>query len=129
MKKVILLLSLHDPNTEVRQTQKRVEQVVTRMYWLPSICQKFYLVGRDKKKQHWQVLKIDRSEPSDLSMLEDPTIYTEAEIKLLLARVAEGNKSSGGLNLVTQAYGIVGMSLDLDTVDPQKSRRISCREF
>ncbi|KAG0560065.1 hypothetical protein KC19_10G151800 [Ceratodon purpureus] len=69
---------------------------------------KFYLVGRDKKKEHWQVLKIDRSEASELSMLEDPTIYTEAEILLLLARVAEGNKSTGGLTVVTKAYGIVG---------------------
>lgn len=65
-------------------------------------------MGRDKKKQHWQVLKIDRSEASELSMLEDPTIYTEAEILLLLARVSEGNKSTGGLIFVTKAYGIVG---------------------
>jgi hypothetical protein len=68
----------------------------------------FYLVGRDKQKQHWQVLKIDRSEPAELSMQEDPTIYTEAEILLLLARVSEGNKSTGGLVFVTKAYGIVG---------------------
>lgn len=72
------------------------------------LCQKFYIVGRDKKKQHWQVLKIDRSEPSELSILEDPAIYTETEMKLLLARVDEGNRSTGGLNLVTPAYGIVG---------------------
>lgn len=65
-------------------------------------------MGRDKRKQHWQVLKIDRSEASELSMLEDPTIYTEAEIILLLARVSEGNKSTGGLTFVTKAYGIVG---------------------
>jgi len=72
------------------------------------VWQNFYLVGRDKQKQHWQVLKIDRSEASELSMLEDPTIYTEAEILLLLARVSEGNKSTGGLVFVTKAYGIVG---------------------
>ncbi|KAG0609702.1 hypothetical protein M758_7G007600 [Ceratodon purpureus] len=68
----------------------------------------FYMVGRDKKKQHWQVLKIDRSEASELSILEDPTIYTEAEIRLLLARVAEGNRPTGGLKFVTPVYGIVG---------------------
>ena len=85
-------------------------------------------MGRDKKKQHWQVLKIDRSEASELSMLEDPTIYTEAEILLLLARVAEGNKFTGGLTFVTKAYGIVGAcSLHLMAYDPYlhlKSKRI-----
>ncbi|KAG0615581.1 hypothetical protein M758_5G052900 [Ceratodon purpureus] len=69
---------------------------------------RYYLVGRDKKKQHWQVLKIDRTEAAELNLVEDPVIYTEAECKRLLNRVAEGNKPTGGLQLVTKAYGIVG---------------------
>jgi hypothetical protein len=69
---------------------------------------KYYLVGRDKKKQHWQVLKIDRAEAAELNLVEDPVIYTEAECKRLLHRVDEGNKPTGGLQLVTKAYGIVG---------------------
>lgn len=67
------------------------------------------MVGRDKSKQHWRVLKIDRSEPADLSMCEDPVVYTQSECNILLKRIAEGNKSTGGLTLVTKAYGIVGM--------------------
>lgn len=41
-------------------------------------------------------------------MLEDPVIYTEAECNKLLKRVAEGNKSTGGLNLITKAFAILG---------------------
>jgi hypothetical protein len=78
-------------------------------------------VGRDKQKQRWQVLKIDRSEAAELSVLEDPAIYTEAEIKLLLARVAEGNRPTGGLTFVTPAYGIVGTCVLI----PRSRRMIS----
>ena len=69
------------------------------------------MVGRDKKKQYWQVLKIDRTEVAELNLVEDATIYTEAECRQLLNRIAEGNRSTGGLQLVTKAYGIVGKSL------------------
>eukprot|EP00897_Mesotaenium_endlicherianum_P007069 jgi/Mesen1/6390/ME000329S05561 len=70
--------------------------------------QRFYLVGEDKAKEHWRVLKIDRSEPSELVITEDPVLYTERGCKLLLQKLAEGNKHSGGLQLVTKAYGIIG---------------------
>ena len=91
------------------KSEQCAEDSLTRMHVAVCFCQNFYMVGRDKKKQHWQVLKIDRSEASELSILEDPTIYTEAEIRLLLARVAEGNRPTGGLKFVTPVYGIVGM--------------------
>ena len=70
--------------------------------------QRFYLVGRDKSRARWRVLKIDRSEPSMLSIYEDPAIYTQQDCDDLLRRLAEGNRSCGGLNFVTKAYGIVG---------------------
>jgi len=76
---------------------------------LHLLLQRFYIVGKDKKCQHWQVLKIDRSEPSELNMLEDPVIYTQLECNKLMKRVDEGNKSTGGLTKVTKAYGIVGV--------------------
>lgn len=69
---------------------------------------RFYVVGRDKTREHWRVLKIDRSEPSELNLSEDPVSYTQQECMALLKRVAEGNKSTGGLTAVTKAYGIVG---------------------
>ena len=76
----------------------------------PTFPQNFYLVGHDKCKEHWRILKIDRREPSELVIHEDAIIYTEQMCKGSLAQLAEGNRSSGGLQLVTKAYGIIGQS-------------------
>lgn len=69
---------------------------------------RFYLVGRDISGLRWRVLKIDRSEPTGLNVYEDPAIYTRQDCNDLLNRLAEGNRSCGGVNFVTKAYGIVG---------------------
>ncbi|KAF3958797.1 hypothetical protein CMV_016327 [Castanea mollissima] len=68
----------------------------------------YYIIGRDKKKTFWKVLKIDRLECSELKIYEDSTTYTENECAGLLKRLDEGNKKTGGLKLVTACYGIVG---------------------
>ena len=72
------------------------------------LVQKFYLVGRDKSRTLWRVLKIDRSETTDLGIQEDPTSYSENECQELLWRIHEGNRLTGGLKFVTKCYGIVG---------------------
>ncbi|XP_022862461.1 phosphoinositide phosphatase SAC4-like [Olea europaea var. sylvestris] len=69
---------------------------------------KFYMVGRDKNRTYWKVLKIDRTEPSELNVREDSTPYTEIECSDLLRRIHEGNRVTGGLKFVTSCYGIVG---------------------
>ena len=71
--------------------------------------QNFYVIGRDKNRTCWRVLKIDRLDPTDLNILEDSTIYSEIECCDLLKRIHEGNKPTGGLKFVTTCYGIVGM--------------------
>ncbi|CAN1827854.1 Phosphoinositide phosphatase SAC2 [Linum perenne] len=68
----------------------------------------FYMIGRDKSRMLWKVLKIDRSDLSELNILEDSTSYSESECCELLRRIHEGNKSIGGLKFVTVCYGIVG---------------------
>ncbi|CAJ2650030.1 phosphoinositide phosphatase SAC3-like isoform X2 [Trifolium pratense] len=68
----------------------------------------FYMIGRDKSRTYWRVLKIDRLDPSELNVLEDSATYTERECSDLLRRINEGNKSTGGLKFVTTCYGIVG---------------------
>lgn len=55
------------------------------------------------------MLKIDRSEPSDLNISEDPVVYSPLEIKNLLQRISEGNRSIGGLTFVGKFYGIAGL--------------------
>lgn len=73
------------------------------------VPQNFYMIGRDKSRAHWRVLKIDRLDPSELNVREDSTTYSERECSDLLRRIHEGNKSTGGLKFVTTCYGIVGM--------------------
>ncbi|OAY66692.1 Phosphoinositide phosphatase SAC2 [Ananas comosus] len=69
---------------------------------------KFYMIGRDKSRTHYRVLTIDRLEPSELSIREDPTMYSEVECYDLLMRIHDGNRATGGLKFVTKCYGIVG---------------------
>ncbi|KAB1218309.1 Phosphoinositide phosphatase SAC2 [Morella rubra] len=73
-----------------------------------DLQQKYYVIGRDKKRTFWRVLKIDRLECSELNINEDSTTYTENECSDLLKRLDEGNKITGGLKLVTTCYGIIG---------------------
>lgn len=66
------------------------------------------MIGRDKDRRSWRVLKIDRLDPNVLTIHEDSTVYSETECFDLLMRIHEGNRSSGGLKLVTGCYGIIG---------------------
>ncbi|KAL9442022.1 hypothetical protein AB3S75_020514 [Citrus x aurantiifolia] len=68
----------------------------------------FYMIGRDKSRTYWRVLKIDRLDPLELNIREDSTTYTELECSELLRRIHEGNLATGGLKFVTTCYGIVG---------------------
>lgn len=69
---------------------------------------RFYLIGTDKTRELWKVLKINRCEATELEIFEDPTIYSQHDCKDLLNRLDAGNQSTGGLKFVTKAYGIVG---------------------
>ncbi|CAI8598476.1 unnamed protein product [Vicia faba] len=69
---------------------------------------RFYMIGRDKNKTFWRVLKIDRLEASELNIVEDSTLYTETEYCDILRCIHEGNKSTGGLKFITNCYGIIG---------------------
>lgn len=83
---------------------------MSKSLYLSNISmQNFYMVGRNKSRTYWRVLKIDRLEPFELNILEDSTVYTQRECADLLRRINEGNKSTGGLKFVTNCYGIVGM--------------------
>ncbi|XP_020593025.1 phosphoinositide phosphatase SAC3-like isoform X2 [Phalaenopsis equestris] len=68
----------------------------------------FYMIGRDKTRMSWRVLKVDRLEPFELNISEDSTTYSESECNDLLKRIHEGNLPTGGLKFVTKCYGIVG---------------------
>ncbi|XP_021691278.2 phosphoinositide phosphatase SAC3 isoform X2 [Hevea brasiliensis] len=86
----------------------RPEQVYLQKFRLYETQSKFYMIGRDKSRTYWRVLKIDRQDPSELNIREDSTTYTESECSDLLRRIHEGNNATGGLKFVTTCYGIVG---------------------
>lgn len=69
-----------------------------------------YIVAGTADKSRWRVLKISReeTEEKELEMHEDPTEYTEAQCSRVLAAVADGNASSGGVKLVARGCGLVG---------------------
>jgi hypothetical protein len=48
------------------------------------------------------LLKIDRTDPAALSVVEDATTYDDAQLDLLLRMVQDGNKSQGGLEKVLE---------------------------
>jgi phosphatidylinositol 3,5-bisphosphate 5-phosphatase len=70
--------------------------------------QNFYLVGCNKVRTIWRILKIDRLEAHELGIYEDSTVYSETECLELLKRIHDGNRSTGGLKFVTKCYGIIG---------------------
>ncbi|GLT64543.1 hypothetical protein SLA2020_370290 [Shorea laevis] len=90
---------------------------------------RFYLIGSDRNKRFFRVLKIDRSEQSDLNISEDPVVYSPQEMKNLLLRIAEGNRATGGLTFVVKAYGIAGCIKFLESyylILVTKRRQIGC---
>lgn len=90
---------------------------------------RFYLIGSDRNKRFFRVLKIDRSEPSELNISEDPVVYSPQEIKSLLQRIAEGNRATGGLTSVGKVYGIVGCIKFLESyylILVTRRRQIGC---
>lgn len=56
------------------------------------------------------MLKIDRTDPESLNIVEDATYYDDEQLQLLLRMVEDGNKSQGGLTRVLDFYGIVGFT-------------------
>ncbi|CAI9266744.1 unnamed protein product [Lactuca saligna] len=90
---------------------------------------RFYLIGSDRNKRFFRVLKIDRMEPSDLNISEDPVVYPPQEVKSLLQRIAEGNRATGGLSFVAKVYGIAGCIKFLESyylILVTKHRQIGC---
>ncbi|WVZ25597.1 hypothetical protein V8G54_004141 [Vigna mungo] len=95
-------------NTDAVADEADLKSCYMQKFRLYETRSKFYMIGRDKNRTFWRVLKIDRLEPSELNIVEDSAIYSEIECCDLLRRVHEGNKSTGGLKFVTTCYGIIG---------------------
>ncbi|XP_035613612.1 polyphosphoinositide phosphatase [Oncorhynchus keta] len=75
---------------------------------------RYFLVGSNHAQTKHRVLKIDRTEPKDLAIIDDKHVYNQQELRELLGRLDLGNrtkmgqKGSSGLSRAVSAYGIVG---------------------
>ncbi|XP_016095765.1 polyphosphoinositide phosphatase [Sinocyclocheilus grahami] len=75
---------------------------------------RYFLVGSNNAQTKHRVLKIDRTEPRDLVIIDDKHVYSQQEVRELLGRLDLGNrtkigqKGSSGLSRAVSAHGIVG---------------------
>ncbi|GCC28197.1 hypothetical protein chiPu_0006625 [Chiloscyllium punctatum] len=75
---------------------------------------RYFLVGSNHAETKFRVLKIDRTEPKDLVVIDDRHVYNQQEVQELLSRLDMGNRSKigqkglSGLSRTVSAFGIVG---------------------
>ncbi|PWZ07771.1 Phosphoinositide phosphatase SAC2 [Zea mays] len=69
---------------------------------------KFYILGTNSNKTIWRLLKIDRMEPSELNVDEDPTVHSQSDYLDMLKNLDEEHRSTGGVKFVTNCFGIIG---------------------
>ncbi|XP_072911994.1 polyphosphoinositide phosphatase [Hemitrygon akajei] len=75
---------------------------------------RYFLVGSNHAETKYRVLKIDRTEPKDLVVIDDRHVYSQQEVQDLLSRLDNGNRSKmgqkglSGLSKSVCAFGIVG---------------------
>uniref|UniRef100_A0A3Q1EN04 FIG4 phosphoinositide 5-phosphatase n=1 Tax=Acanthochromis polyacanthus TaxID=80966 RepID=A0A3Q1EN04_9TELE len=73
---------------------------------------RYFLVGSNQAQTKHRVLKIDRTEPKDLVVIDDKHVYNQQEVRELLGRLDLGNrtkigqKGSSGLSRAVLACGI-----------------------
>ncbi|XP_059046307.1 polyphosphoinositide phosphatase [Achroia grisella] len=71
---------------------------------------RFYLIGSNNTQTRFRVLKIDRTESRELTLVDDKVEYNKQEIHQLLNMIGFGNRPGklGGFNKLVSAFGIVG---------------------
>jgi hypothetical protein len=74
---------------------------------------RFFIVGSNRHKTKFRLLKLDRTDLTELSVSEDPFFYSRKQIQDLLNMIDTGNKGSGGLKKTCVAFGLVGASHQL----------------
>lgn len=67
---------------------------------------RFYLVGSNNSQTRFRILKIDRTEPLEINVLDDKVEYNQLEIQDLLKRLECGNR--GPIHRGS-AFGILGL--------------------
>lgn len=87
-------------------------QLSLQKFVLYETKSRFYLVGSNRVKTKFKMLKIDRTyggEPDyEIAFSEDKTEYNRSQIQDLLLMIGEGNRMNGGLTKLCSAYGVLG---------------------
>lgn len=99
---------LNDESKAGRNNRQSFGPVRYPKYVLYETKARFWLIGSNRKKTQFSLIKIDRTCESQLEIIEDGCRYTRQEIQALLRMIAEGNASTGGLHRRCSAYGILG---------------------
>ncbi|CAG8525767.1 16366_t:CDS:10 [Cetraspora pellucida] len=84
------------------------DRLVLNKFVLYETKTNYYIVGSNQSDNRFRILKIDRTTPTELNVIEDDVIYSKQEINDILTVLEEGNRISGGLKNIIAAYGIVG---------------------
>ena len=79
---------------------------------------RFYVVASNTSDSLHRIIKIDRTAPDELVVIEDEAVYTGREMTAMLKMLEDGNKASGGLGKPKVFFGIIGMCVPA-------SRRVS----
>lgn len=70
---------------------------------------RFYIVGTNTSESIHRVLKIDRTSlQEELNIIEDRTVYSEKQLKVLLRMLDDGNRHTGGFARAGVFFGIAG---------------------
>lgn len=68
--------------------------------------QRYFVVGSNNARTKYRILKIDRTESHDLTIVDDQVEYTEKD---MISSLNLGLHKNTSLNKIASAFGIVGM--------------------
>ena len=69
---------------------------------------RFYVVASNASDSRHRIIKIDRTSPADLLVVEDDTDYSGKQMSAMLKMLDDGNKVSGGIGRAKVIFGIAG---------------------
>jgi hypothetical protein len=72
---------------------------------------RFYVVASNTTDSLHRIIKIDRTAPDELVVIEDEAVYSGRQMTAMLKMLEDGNKASGGLGKPKVFFGIIGMCL------------------
>ncbi|KAI0283105.1 SacI homology domain-containing protein [Russula aff. rugulosa BPL654] len=69
---------------------------------------RFYVVASNTSDSLHRIIKIDRTAPDELVVIEDEVVYSGRQMTAMLKMLEDGNKASGGLGRPKVFFGIIG---------------------